>query len=355
MLLNVFNKNNGNNKEDNIFKNKKILVTGGAGSIGFRLVKELMRYNPEVIRVLDTDESRLFYLENQLSNDKIFRFLLGDVRDKDRVIRAMEGIDIVFHLAALKHVKTCEYDPLEAVKTNIMGAQNIIEAALKNNVEKVIFTSSDKASSPNNTMGATKLLAEKLFNAANYTRGTARTVFASVRFGNVMGSRGSVIPLFKHQIAKGGPITLTNPNLTRYMMSLSDAVRLIIKCTHLTKKGGGSFILKMPVVKVGDLAKILIEHHAPKCNVDIDKVKTKVIGLKPGEASYEELMGDEERRIAIEKEDMFIIPSYLEMHRVGIESMGDDIIKDKKGYDSRYETPMSYEELKSLLKKERII
>ncbi len=363
----MFNKKKHNKKEvskdsrgneessENIFKNKKILVTGGAGSIGTCLVRELLKFNPEVIRILDIDESALFFAEHELDNAEKLRFLIGDVRDKDRLARAMEDIDLVFHLAALKHVKACEYDPFEAVKTNIIGAQNIIEAALKNNVEKVIFTSSDKAATPNNTMGATKLLAEKIFNSASFARGTARTAFSSVRFGNVMGSQGSVIPLFKIQIEKGGPITITNPNLTRYMMSLSEAVRLIIKCAVLTKKGGGTFIFKMPVVRVGDLAQILIEELAPKHGYKPADIKIKVIGLKPGESCSEELMSDEERRIAIDKKDLFIIPSYLAMHRNGIEDMGDAIIKDRKGYDSRYETPITKEEVRAMLRKEEII
>ena len=332
----------------NEFKGKKIIVTGGAGSLGNALVKSLLRKEPSIVRVLDIDETRLFLLEHEIDSPKL-RVFLGDVRDKTRLIRAMENVDYVFHLAALKHVKSCEYDPFEAVKTNILGIQNLIEAALANNVSKVIFTSSDKAANPNNTMGASKLLGEKLMNAANHSKGTKKTRFAAVRFGNVMGSRGSVIPLFKDQIAKGKDLTVTNPNMSRYMMSQSQAISLILKCTELTKNGGGTFILKMPVVRLGDLVEILIEESGKK------GIKTRKIGLKPGETSFEELMSDEERRIAIEKEDMFIVPSFLSMHRAGIEIEGDDRIKDKKGYDSRYELPMTKEKLRSLLKKEKLV
>ncbi len=332
----------------NEFKDKKILITGGAGSLGQALVKSLLKKSPAIIRVLDIDETRLFLLENELESPKI-RVFVGNVIDKDRLVRAMEGVDYVFLLAALKHVKSCEYDPFEAVKTNIFGIQNMIEAALINNVNKVIFTSSDKAANPNNTMGATKLLGEKLINSANHSKGSRRTRFSSVRFGNVMGSRGSVIPLFKKQISEGRDLTVTDPNMSRYMMSQSQAISLILKCTELTQNGGGTFILKMPVVRLGDLVEVLIEESGKR------GIKIRKIGMKPGETSFEELMSEEERRIAIEKSNMFIIPSFLSMHKAGIEIGMDDKIKDKKGYDSRYEVPMTKEELRNLLKKEKLV
>lgn len=183
-----------------MFQGKKILVIGGTGTIGQGLVKELIKRNPKVIRIFSRDEYKQFKMEQELGRLENIRFLLGDVRDKERVQRAMEGIDIVFHLAAMKHVPSCEYNPFEAVKTNVMGTQNVIESAIHHRVERVVYTSSDKAINPTNTMGATKLLAERLMSSADYYKGGKRPIFASVRFGNVMGSRGSVIPLFKTQI-----------------------------------------------------------------------------------------------------------------------------------------------------------
>jgi len=183
-----------------LFKNKKILITGGTGSIGQEIVREVLKHEPAVVRILDIDETKQFELQQEYEDYENIRFLLGDIRDKERLYRAIEDIDIVFHTAALKHVQACEYNPFEAVKTNVIGTQNLIDVAIDEEVEKVIFTSSDKAVNPTNVMGATKLLAERLITSANYYKGARKTVFSSVRFGNVLGSRGSVIPLFKNQI-----------------------------------------------------------------------------------------------------------------------------------------------------------
>jgi len=174
-----------------LIRDKKILITGGTGTLGKALLNEILKYDPKVVRIFSRDEAKQFDLQFELSGYKNTRYLLGDVRDKERLMRAMEEIDIVFHTAALKHVPSCEYNPFEGVKTNIIGTQNVIDAALYNRVNKVIYTSSDKAISPTNTMGATKLVAERLVSAADYYKGSAKTVFCAVRFGNVMGSRGS--------------------------------------------------------------------------------------------------------------------------------------------------------------------
>lgn len=291
------------------FGGKNILITGGAGSIGRALVKELLRFNPSVIRILDTDETELFYLQHEHPTQTNLRFLVGDVRDKERLVRTMQDIDIVFHLAALKHVMSSEYNPFEAVKTNILGVQNIIDAAIETEVKKVIFTSSDKAANPSNTMGSTKLLGEKLIRAANYYSRN-RTYFASVRFGNVMGSRGSVIPLFKKQILEKGHVTVTDPEMTRFIMSMKRAVELIIRSAVMTH-GTEIFIFKMPVIRLGDLIDVLEEELSPG-----KKTKRIVIGARPGETSYEELMTDDEARQAIEEKDMFIlIPQYSFLDR----------------------------------------
>ncbi len=343
-----------------LFKGKVILVTGGTGSLGKALVKTLMNYQPRVVRVYDLDETKLFEMEHEFEHEmpwaikqEMVRFLVGDIKEKERLMRAMERVDIVFHLAALKHVASCEYNPFEAVKTNALGTQNIIDAALANNVERVIFTSSDKAAYPNNTMGATKLLAERLITSANYYKGGRRTVFASVRFGNVIGSRGSVVPLFLRQIKNGGPVTVTDPTMTRFVMSQRQAISLIFKCTRIAN-GGEIFILKMPIIRIGDLASVLINEVAPRHGHKPEDIATKIIGLKPGETHYEELMTEEEASRAVETKDMFVVPPLLagtlhgtaRVHKYTGESVR------AKHYNSRSETPLTAEELKVLLANE---
>ncbi|ABE52495.1 UDP-N-acetylglucosamine 4,6-dehydratase family protein [Methanococcoides burtonii] len=289
-----------------IFKNKNILVTGGTGSIGSEIVRLVLRYNPKVVRILSRDESKQFELEQEIGHLDNVRFLIGDIRDKSRLQRAFEGIDIVFHAAAMKHVPACEYNPFEAVKTNVMGTQNVIDAALDNDIEKVIAISTDKAASPINTMGATKLLAEKLILDANFYKGPRKTVFSCVRFGNVMGSRGSVIPLFAKQIKNGGPVTVTDSEMTRFMMSIPQAVNLVFKATKIAR-GGEIFIFKMPVVKLGDLAQVMIEKLAPKYGYKPEDIQITNIGIRNGEKMYEHLMNLEEALYAYKTEDMYIV------------------------------------------------
>jgi len=292
----------------NIYKNKIILVTGGTGSLGKALVKKLLKFQPKTIRVFDIDENRLFTMEHeiQVKNDEL-RFFLGDVRDKSRLRKAAKNVDFIFHLAALKHVMSCEYNAFEAVKTNVLGIQNIIEVALENNVEKVIFTSSDKAANPNNTMGATKLLGERLMTSAQYYRGSKRTIFSSVRFGNVIGSRGSVVDVFKKQIKDDLPITITNPEMTRFIMSIDSALQLVLKCAEFSK-GGEVFVLRMPIIKLKDLADGLIREIAILYQKNIKNIKIKTIGMKPGETEYEDLMTETEAEKAFETKDLFVIP-----------------------------------------------
>ncbi len=263
-----------------MFKGKKILVTGGTGCIGSEIVKRLSAYHPKVIRIFSNDEDNTYRMMNELGQgeEKMIhelgnkRFLIGDIRDKERIMLAMEGIDIVYHAAALKHVPLCEYNPFEAIQTNVLGTQNVIEAALTNGVKQVINISTDKAVNPVNTMGATKLLAEKLITDANGYRGLRKTMFSCVRFGNVLFSRGSVIPLFEEQIRQKKPITITDPKMTRFMMSIADTVNLVFKATQMAL-GGEIFILKMPVIKTGDLADAVIEKMAKDLNLDKSKIK----------------------------------------------------------------------------------
>ncbi|WP_078665880.1 MULTISPECIES: UDP-N-acetylglucosamine 4,6-dehydratase family protein [unclassified Carboxydocella] len=289
-----------------MYKGKRILVTGGTGTIGSELVRQLLQFQPEVIRLYSRDESKQFELQHEFRSHTNIRYLLGDIRDKERLKRAMEGIDVVFHAAALKHVPACEYNPFEAVKTNVLGTQNIIECALDEEVERVIAISTDKVANPTNTMGATKLLAEKLMAAANYYKGARKTVFACVRFGNVMGSRGSVIPLFIQQVARGGPLTITDPEMTRFMMSIPEAVALVLKAGEIAR-GGETFILKMPALRLGDLAEVIIEEVAPKHNYTARDIRIEVIGLRAGEKPHEELMTADEATRAVELPGMFVI------------------------------------------------
>ena len=289
-----------------MYKGKKILITGGTGTIGQNLTRRLLQEEPEVIRIFSRDEYKQFEMAQDLSGySSKLRFLIGDVRDQQRLIRAMEGIDYVFHCAAMKHVPACEYNPFEAVQTNVMGTQHVIQAALENKVTKVLFTSTDKAISPTNTYGATKLTAERLISAAEFHKGSKSTIFSSVRFGNVMGSRGSVIPLFKKQILEQRKITLTDPNMLRYMMTPSQAIELILKANKLAA-GGEVFVLKMPLVRMGDLAEVVIEEITSTYDIT-EYISIEEIGLRPGEKRFEELLTDDEVRVACETDEMFII------------------------------------------------
>ncbi|WP_242965129.1 UDP-N-acetylglucosamine 4,6-dehydratase family protein [Petroclostridium xylanilyticum] len=289
-----------------LLQDKNILVIGGTGTIGQALTLEILKYNPKVVRIYSRDEYKQFIMQQKLGQHSNIRFLLGDIRDKERLGRAMHGIDIVFHLAALKHVPACEYNPFEAVKTNVMGTQNVIDCAINEQVERVIYTSTDKAINPTNTMGATKLLAERLIAAADYSKGGKRPIFAAVRFGNVMGSRGSVVPLFKEQILKYRYITVTDPEMTRFMMSITEAVNLVLKAS-LYATGGEVFVLKMPVVRLGELAEAVIEEVCEKYHIPKSNVQIKQMGLRPGEKMYEELMTDDEYSRAEELDEMFRI------------------------------------------------
>ena len=290
----------------NIFQGKSILVTGGSGSIGSNIVRKVLQYKPRVVRVLSNDENGLFNLEQELQSYSNVRFLEGDVRDKERLRKAVEDIDFVFHTAALKHVPLCEYNPFEAVKTNVLGTQNVIETAMEEEVEKFITISTDKAVNPINVMGATKLLNERLTISANYYKGAKRTAFSCVRFGNVLDSRGSVVPLFEEQIKKGNPVIITDPNMTRFVMSISKAVDLVLRSAEMAR-GGEIFIFKMPALRIGDLAEAMIEELAPRYGYNPKSIRTEISGKRAGEKTYEELLTEDEALDASETEDMFII------------------------------------------------
>ncbi len=290
---------------DDFYKNKKVLVTGGSGSIGQKIVKELLNYDVDVVRVLDNNETALFDLEQDLNSSKI-RTFVGDIRDYQRLVRAFKDIDIIFHAAAYKHVPLCEYNPMDAVKTNVIGTQNIIDAAITCEVDKVILISTDKAVNPVNVMGATKLLAERLMISSNVYSGRGGTKFSCVRFGNVLNSRGSVIPVFKKQISNGGPLTITDKRMTRFIMHIHEAAKLILTAGSLSD-GGEIFILKMPSVRVPDLAEAMIEYYAPQYGFNIEDIDVEIIGKRVGEKLHEELMTPEELVCAEDIGNLFII------------------------------------------------
>ena len=339
------------------FKNKRILVTGACGTVGSVLVKQLSEYSTNCeIKGLDNNESELFFTQQKYADDPNMSFFLADVRDKDRLSREMSNIDIVFHTAAFKHVILCEQSPFEAVQTNILGVQNLIAASLENNVEKVIFTSSDKAVNPTSVMGTSKLMGERLMTAANSkSRGNA-PVFASTRFGNVLGSRGSVIPIFKEQIRQGGPITLTDAEMTRFIMSIQEAVNLVIESSFIAV-GGEVFITKMPVIRIKDLAEVMINELAPVYGYSVNDIKIKNIGVKPGEKMYEELMNQEETRRTWELEKYFVVfPAFRNIYKNIAYDYPDIIDKTVSNpYFSSEEAPLSKDELKIFLKKNHLL
>lgn len=333
-----------------IFKNKKILVTGGTGSVGSQIVKKLLEYNPAVVRIFSNDEDGTFKLEQEIGSNNRTRFLIGDIREKERLQRAMEDIDIVYHAAALKHVPLCEYNPFEAIKTNVTGTQNIIEAAFNNGVDRVINISTDKAVNPVNTMGATKLLAEKLIIDANEGKGIKTTIFSCARFGNVLFSRGSVIPLFERQIKQKKCITITDPSMTRFVMSISNTINLIFKAT-LMAKGGEIFVLKMPVVKIGELADVVIDEYSKQYGYKKANIKKEIIGLRPGEKMFEELMTKTEGEMAFETDEMLIIPPQIELQNIKFNVSDYKNAKHSKldRYISREQKPLSKNEIRKLL------
>jgi UDP-N-acetylglucosamine 4,6-dehydratase len=287
-----------------------VLITGGTGSFGKKFVDIMLReYRPRKLIIFSRDELKQHEMQTGGGcNHPSLRYFLGDVRDVDRLRRAFHGVDVVVHAAALKQVPACEYNPFEAVMTNIMGARNIIEAALDAGVKKVLALSTDKAVNPVNLYGATKLAAEKLFTQGNVYSGADPTRFSCTRYGNVVGSRGSVVPLFLQQ-RECGRITITDPRMTRFWLTLEQGVRFVIHCAE-RMYGGEVFVPKIPSTNIMDLAELI----APGCRVDS-------IGIRPGEKLHEVLVSEDEARNAVELEDMYVVkplnvwehpPRYLE-------------------------------------------
>ncbi len=340
-------------------ENKRILVTGSCGTVGSELVRQLLtdkRYGPAEVIGVDNNESELFFQDQTWLDDSRARFFLADIRDRNKLEQDMQGIDVVFHTAALKHVVMCERSPMEAVQTNIEGVQNIVYAATKNNVGQVIFTSSDKAVNPTNVMGTSKLMGERLITAANSNKREADTIFSSTRFGNVLGSNGSVLPIFREQIRKGGPVTITHPEMTRFIMSIEESVQLVIG-SSIIARGGEVFITKMPVIRISDLAEVMITELAPSYGHDPADIKTTEIGIKPGEKLYEELMSEEEMRRTIELENYFAVTPAFRGFYQDVDYTYDKTVSEAvlEVYNSAHQKLLSYDELKSFLNKYNLL
>ena len=284
---------------------QNVLLTGGAGSVAHTLVPKFLEQDPNVLRILDNSESGLARLKADLDDSRC-RYLAGDVRDKDRLSRAMEDIDVVVHTAAMKHVDVCEYNPFEAVKTNVLGLQNVVDTAIDAGTKRVLFTSSDKAVTPANTMGTTKLLGEKLITAGNKHSGRHDLEFTSVRFGNIVNSSQSVIPLFSEQIRNGGPVTLTDKRMTRFFLTYEDVFDLISQALDETQ-GGEVFVYKMPAIRIEDLAEAMIEVLAPRLDYDSAEIDIEKIGRRPGETFHEEIMTEREAARAYENDSLYAI------------------------------------------------
>ncbi|WP_010097599.1 SDR family NAD(P)-dependent oxidoreductase [Ornithinibacillus scapharcae] len=329
------------------FRGKHILIIGGTGTIGKSIIQTILPEMPKRISIFSRDEYKQQLLQQKLKEYDGLHYIIGDVREYDAVNSAMRNVDYVFHLAAMKHVDFSESNPLEAVKTNILGTHHVIQAAINHKVEKVIFTSSDKAISPTNAYGASKLVAERLITQANHNE-FIKTVFACVRFGNVMGSRGSVIPLFKNSIVHEKRITITDPSMTRFMMTLEQATNLTIQAMKKAI-GGETFVLKMPVIKIGVLADVVLEEVCKREKLDKNTIDIHEIGKRIGEKVYEELMTEEEASLAWETADMFIIPSR------DVNAYPNAKKAEPVDYGTHLQTPLTKEELRSLLLSEQLL
>ena len=326
-----------------MFKGKKILITGGTGSLGKALAKKLLELDADIVRIFSRNENSQIIMQSEMNDDRL-RYFIGDVRDLPRLIKAMEDVDIVYHAAALKHVPVVEYNPFEAIKTNVLGSQNVIDACLHENIETVVCVGTDKAVSPLNTYGATKLLMEKLFvTASNYTnRERHKTKFIAIRYGNVLGSSGSVVPTLLKQIESGRNITITDPNMTRFNITMNQALDFIIRSS---KKGNGGevFIPKLKAYSLGILKEAILE-------VLEKDVKTELISVRPGEKYHESLISSEEIRNTFEDKDDYVI----------LEDSLQNNIKTKKStltnqYSSDVVECLTKKELKKILIEEKLV
>lgn len=337
------------------FKDKILLITGGSGSIGSEIVNQLLKYDPKTIRIFSNSENELWEIKLRFKKfASKLRFLLGDIRNFKRVIRAAENVDYIFNAAAIKHVPISEYNPMEAVNVNIHGLENVIEAAFKHDVKKLINISTDKAVNPTTVMGATKLLGERLCVSREITKGKHPTIISCVRFGNVLGSRGSIIPLIKEQIKYGDFVTLTDEKMKRFTLSITQAVELVLKSAILAR-GGEIFVLKMPSILIKDLIEVIIEDYCPKIGKDPNSIKIKTIGTRLGEKINEDLISPIEFSSCYETENMYCIYPLINF---GQEIVFNEIkingakvvVGENFHYSTKNTTTLTKEKIRSLLK-----
>lgn len=331
-----------------MFKGKKILITGGTGSLGRALTKRLLGLNVDTIRIYSRNESNQINMQSELNDDRL-RYFIGDVRDLSRLIKAMEDVDIVFHAAALKHVPVVEYNPFEAIKTNVLGSQNVIDACIHENIKVAICVGTDKAVSPLNTYGATKLLMEKLFvTASNYTNSERhRTKFIAIRYGNVLGSSGSVIPTFIKQLKVGKKITITDPDMTRFNITMDQALDFIIRALR-KGTGGEVFVPKLKAYRLEDLKNALLELLKKDSKIEI-------ISVRSGEKYHESLINNDEIRNTFEDNEDYVI--LADKIRDAALSRNSKLRRTtlKEHYSSNRVQLLTKEELKQILLKENIL
>ena len=324
-----------------MLNNKKILITGGTGSFGKKAVEIILKkYQPTKLIVFSRDELKQFEMAQQFPDTKhdCMRYFIGDVRDKERLQRAFQGIDYVIHAAAMKQVPASEYNPFEAVKTNILGAQNVIDVAIDQNVRKVIALSTDKAANPINLYGATKLCSDKLFIAGNSYVGRDDTNFSVVRYGNVLGSRGSVIPFFLNR-KKTGVLPITNPKMTRFWITLEQGVDFVLKCLE-SMVGGELYVPKIPSMTIMDLAKAI----CPKC-------ETNIIGIRAGEKLHEVMVPKDDARRTLEYDDHYIIqPDFKYFQRRFNGEMGKPVADNFEYNSSTNPWLLTIEEMREMVR-----
>lgn len=324
---------------------KKILITGGTGSLGQALTKKLLKSDVDTIRILSRNENKQVQMSSELSDNRL-RFLIGDIRDKERLIKSMEDIDIVFHAAALKHVPIIEYNPFEAIKTNVIGSQNVIDSSLIQNVERVVCIGTDKAVSPLNTYGATKLLMEKLFISANNYLNIERyrTQFLAVRYGNVFGSSGSVIPKFLEQIKKMNKITITDENMTRFSITIEQALDFILDCT-VNGKAAEIYVPKLKGYSISQIKNVFQKIFG---NFEVEN-----IGIRPGEKLHEVLINDEEMRNSWDLNDKFMISNPSITDQEILDSYQSKIKKNSalQSYTSENTEKLSIDQIHELVQK----
>ncbi|MFB6350438.1 MAG: polysaccharide biosynthesis protein [Bradymonadaceae bacterium] len=336
---------------NNEWRDKRVVITGVCGTVGAELFGQVVDRQPAEIIGLDHNESELFFLRERYRDSDRVNLQMCDIRDRDHLLPACRGADVILHSAAHKHVILCEQAPSEAVETNIRGVENVIAAANEVDADRVLFTSSDKAVNPTNVMGTSKLMGERLLTAANAKkRQKSGPIFASTRFGNVLGSRGSVIPLFKEQIEGGGPVTLTDPAMTRFIMTLEEATQFVLDSVFRAR-GGEVFVTKMTAIRIEDLAEVMIEELAPRHGYDPGAVDIDVVGAKPGEKICEELINAEETRRTVELEEGFaVLPAFKSIyHDIDYSYPGGDEVGVDGGYTSADEPAMSKDELRAYL------